>query len=293
MYIVIPGFILLSAAMLFRNYTRKRRILQKIFKMPYADKSCLLAELASPYGLSYLSDQDMFIPSGEPKSNPPYAHPASSMHSVLDQETVCFNYLEKTWMFVFWKGSDGIHTGAWTGIYHADMIVPPALRPQTVFHAASKKENFSVKMRLIGSDCPFFSVTQRQWLNGGFITGICCNPKDLLLEVSFHFPDMDMCSAFTRALLEIGYQSSKLLIEQTSVQFYFTSPKASPLVPPDVLFQNYILYKNHIFCKLFLWMTEPFFTAADRLIYLYYTHPFLFKRVLTLQGIQKNGGQIS
>lgn len=260
--------------------------------MTYAMKTDLLTGLCAPFGLSWLSVQDMLIPDAETRQKDAaygefYDRAVLSLNFVPDLEPVHFNYMGKTWLIVFCKGQFGINTGAWVGIYHADTIIPPALRQQTAFQAVSKEEALPVKIRLIGPDCPLFSVEQKQWRIGGFITGVCTSPDDLLLEVSITFPNTEMCNAFFRSMQRLGYQESKLLVYQTTVQFYYTSPKADPLIPPDDFFRNFTLHKNRFFCRLFLWMTAPCFTALDRLIYLHYTCPFLFRRTLaSLKPVQ-------
>lgn len=293
MYPIIPLtiFVIFLILLPLWKHARKSRLLRKVSDMPPAKKSALLTDLTAPFGFSYLSVQDILIFKADAPCSmetdqsgygAAYGQPALPERFVLDSEPVYFNYQGRTWLIVFRKGQYGIHTGAEAGIYHADRIVPPALRPQTVFEAASGDETVLVKMRLLGSDCPLFSVTQRQGRSGGFVTGVCVSPDDLLLEISITFPDMDMCNAFTRAMNGLGYQNSKLLLCQSTVQFYFTAPKAVPLAVPDDLLRNYVLHKNLFFCKLFLWITEPFFTASDRLLYLYYAYPFLFRRALSV-----------
>lgn len=293
MYYLLPIPIVLLFVLFLLNYHRKKQMILKISKMSYTKKCELLNELAEPYGFSYQFVQDIFSSRTDAwQRELGYGEfcdtSAMSMHMVLDCEPIYFNYQGKTWLIEFRKGQYGIHTGAEAGFYHADTIIAPALRPQTIFKAASAEEMLPVKLRLTGSDCPFFTVSQNHWWLGCFVTGTCVDPKDLILEVTLTFPDTDMCRAFTRSMHGLGYKSSELLVSHSTLQFYFTRPKSAPLHAPDLLFTKYTLFRNSILCELYLWITSPFFTTVDRLLYLHGIHPYLFHRTLTLRMFQKN-----
>lgn len=293
MYYLIPIPIVLLFVLFLLNYHRKKQAAEKISRMSYRKKCDLLNELAKPYGFSYQFVQDIFTARDDTWQKElgyeeSLAASALSMHMVLDCEPVYFNYQGKTWLIEFRKGQYGINTGAEAGFYHADTVIPPALRPQTVFKAISDKEMLPVKLRLIGPDCPFFTLSQKHWWAAGFVMGIAAPPDDLILEVTLSFPEALMCRAFVRAMQGLGYKSSELLVSSACVQFYFTRPKAAPLVPPDPLKKKYMLFQNRTLCDLFLWTAEPFFTTVDRLLYLNETHPFLFRRLLVLRTFQKH-----
>ena len=119
--------------------------------------------------------------------------------------------------------------------------------------------------------------------------GIAAPPEDLILEVTLTFPGPEMCRAFTRALHGLGYKSSEILVSSSAVQFYFTRPKAALLTPYDPLQKKYMLLRNDTLCELFLWVTRPFFTTVDRLLYLHEIHPFIFRKTLVLRKFQKHG----
>lgn len=293
MYLLIPIIIVLFFVLFLSYYHRKKQAVQKVGRMSYAWKCDLLNELAVPFGFSYQFVQDIFTFRDnawqkEFGYGEFYDLNALSMHMILDCEPVYFNYHGKTWLIEFCKGQYGINTGAEAGIYHADSVVPPALRPQTVFTAAAEDEVLPVKLRLTGPDCPLFSISQKQWRVSGFVMGTFTAPEDLILEAAVTFPNPDMCTAFTRAMNGLGYKSSELLTYQNTVQFYFTRPKSAPLMAPDVFLEKYRLLQGDIFCELFLWLTNPFFTTVDRLLYLYYTHPCLFERILCIRMFQKH-----
>lgn len=288
MYVVIPILLVLCLILALLSLHKKKRIIQKVCEMSYTEKCCLLNELAEPLGFSYQFVQDIFSTSADAWQKAFgygefYDQTALDVNMVLDCEPVYFNYQGKTWLIEFWKGQYGINTGAESGIYHADTIIAPALRPQTIFHAASSEELFPVKLRLVGSDCPYFTVNQTSWWSAGYVMGLHSKPEDLILEVKLTFPDSMMCTAFTRAMYGLGYRSSEITVYQTTAEFYFTVPKSAPLFATDTCYRNYVLWKTKKLCNLYLWITRPFCTTVDRLLCLYYYFPFLFGRFLRLR----------
>ena len=259
--------------------------------MSCTKKCSLLNELAEPFGFTYQFVQDIFTTSTDAWQKESgcgefYDQTALSANMVFDREPVYFNYRGKTWLIEFWKGQYGISTGAEAGIYHADTIVPPALRRQTIFPAAEPDEMLPVRLRLMGPECPFFNLSQTHWRPGGFVMGTCTQPEDLLLEAVLTFPEESMCRAFTRSLIALGYKNSEILVYGTTAQFFLTTPKV-PGIPWDTWVESYILWKSRLSCRLYLWVTRPFYSTADRLLFLYYLSPFLFRKTLCIRRIGK------
>ena len=259
--------------------------------MSCTKKCSLLNELAEPFGFTYQFVQDIFTTRTDAWQKETgygefYDQAALSMNMVFEREPVYFNYRGKTWLIEFWKGQYGINTGAEAGIYHADTVVPPALRRQTIFPAAEPEEMFPVSLRLIGPECPIFNLSQIHWRPGGFVMGTCIQPEDLILEATLTFPEESMCRAFTRSLIALGYKNSEILVYGTTAQFFLTTPKV-PGIPWDTWVESYILWKSRLSCRLYLWVTRPFYSTADRLLFLYYLSPFLFRKTLCIRRIGK------
>ncbi len=293
MYYLIPIPIVLLFVLFLLNYHRKKQMIQKISQTSYTRKCDLLNELAEPFGFSYQFVQDIFTArmdawQREFGYGEFYDFSALSMHMVLDCEPVYFNARGKTWLIEFRKGQYGISAGAEAGFYRADSVIPPALRPQTIFQPVPPEEMLQTRLRLIGPDCPLFTVSQQHWWLAGFVMGMAVRPEDLILEVTLTFPDGEMCRAFTRSMHGIGYKSSELLVSSNTVQFYFTSPRSALLHPTDPLLRRWVSLRDSIFSECFLWITTPFFTTVDRLLYLHEIHPFFFRRALALRMFKKH-----
>lgn len=260
--------------------------------MPYFEKYSLLNELARPFGFFYLFTHDIFTSRIDALQRKfgygsLYNLTAPAMNMVFDFEPVYFNYQGKTWLIEFWKGQYGICTGAEVGIYRADSIIPPLLRPQIIFQAAAPEEMLPVKIRLKHAERVLFTLERPHWWLTGFIMGISCLPEDLTLETSITFPDEEMCDAFVRSLKQIGYESGELMVYLRTVKFSLKEPKSTPDLFLDTWIQSYVLWKTRMLCRLYMWATKPFDKTVDRLLYLYYVTPVFFRRLLCIRPFGK------
>ena len=154
MYKLLSIFILIAILFLILNHCRKRKIICRVRCMSLAEKCRLLNELAKPFGFCYDYRQDLFSTRTDAWQKDfgygkLYDLAAPSMNMVLDTEPVYFNYQKKTWLIQFWKGQYGITAGAEMGIYHADTVIPPVLRGQTIFQAAEENEMLPMRIRLV------------------------------------------------------------------------------------------------------------------------------------------------
>ncbi len=260
----------------------------KISTLDMTTKYRLLNELLSPYGFSYSPESDIFTSKTDAWQRDLgyetfYDLTSLSMNMVLDCEPIYFNYLNKTWLLEFWKGQYGINTGAEAGIYHADSIIPPMLRPQTVFQAASPEEMLPLELHLTGPEGTVFHLKKPHWWLSGFVKGITTLPEELVLKIGITFPNEEMCTAFVRALEKLGYKKEDIQLYENTVSFYFSQPKSVPEIPSDVWIQSYVFWKASLFCRLYLWMTRPFSSTVDRLLYLHYCMPVLFRKTIRIR----------
>lgn len=275
---------------------RMKKSQKKVSDMSYLEKCSLLNHLLRPFGLFYLFAQDIFTtridaPQRKFGYGSLYDMAAPALKMVFDFEPVYFNYQGRTWLIEFWKGQYGICTGAEAGIYHADSIIPPLLRPQTIFQAASAKEMLPLKIRLKNTQKVLFNIEKPHWWLTGFMMGSSCIPEDLTLEASVTFPDEDMANAFVRSLKEIGYESKELIMDASTVQFSLTEPKSTPYFFSDLWVQSYILWRSRMLCRLYLRAVKPFDKTVDRMLYLYYAAPVIFRRVLRIRLFEKKRGR--
>lgn len=262
------------------------------------EKCCLLNLLAEPFGFCYESRQDLFSTRTDAWQKTfgygrIYDKAAASMNMVFDTESVYFDDQEKTWMIQFWKGQYGITTGAEIGLYHADSLIPPSLRSRILFHAAGETEMLPMQIRLIedgaaGDQCLFCFFRTHWWLTG-FIPGKYTAPENLKADITITFPNTSLCASFIQGLLDAGYEEQEIYQEHTTVRFLFSAPKMVSPSPCPAWRQKLVLRKNRLLCKLYLRITAPFCCTVDRLLYLYYYLPFIFRKIISMQVLRKKG----
>ena len=293
MYKLLSIFILIAILFLILNHCRKRKIICRVRCMSLAEKCSLLNELAEPFGFCYDYRQDLFSTRTDAWQKDfgygkLYDLAAPSMNMVLDTEPVYFNYQKKTWLIQFWKGQYGITAGAEMGIYHADTVIPPVLRGQTIFQAAEENEMLPMRIRLV-HDCrrQLFCLSHIHWWLTGFLVGRCIPPSEMTAEYTITVPDMDMCGSFLTSLTELGYGWDEIELDGTTLHFIFSVPKSSESLLSPEWRQRFVLWKDRLLCRIYLRFTCPFSTTADRLLYLYYYLPFAFRRTICPRKFKK------
>lgn len=273
-------------------HCKKRRIRKKICNMSTAEKCEKLSELIHPFGYCYDAKQDVFSSTldawqrnfGYTES---YNYYAPHFNMVFDYEPIYFDYRDKTWLIELWKGQYGINTGAEIGIYYSDSYVPPGLLNYTMFHCVKDEDMLPMTLHLFHKDGSIAMQRRRHWWLTLFAMGKYSEPKDLYMNVSITFPKEEMMHAFLDALEKKGYQKNDLCICGLTVVFVYDSCSTCTNPPLRRLLCNFAQWKNRIFCKLFLWVTKPFCSSLDRLLYLYYYLPFAFRRMLTIKRYKK------
>lgn len=293
MYIIFPIILIILILFLILNHCRKKRIICRVAHMSMCDKAKLLCELSEPFGFCYTAGQDVFSTRTDAWQKTfgygrLYDLAAPSMNMILDTEPVYFNYHKKTWLIQLWKGQYGITTGAEIGIYHADSVIPPMLRGQTLFHAAQEDEMLPLSIQLSSHCQPLFCFSQKHWWLTGFDIGKWNLPSNLEAEYMITFPDMEMCDSFLASLTTLGYTQNEFQVEGISVRFTFSTPKTHDSSTSPEWWRKYVLWKDRLFCRIYQKLTSPFFCTADKLLYLYYYLPYVFRRTICPRTFKKN-----
>lgn len=288
MYLLFGVFILILIFFACINYYRKKCIIKKVCCMSDCDKCLLLNELVEPFGYCYDNIQDIFSSSKDAWQRAfgysyLYDKTASRFHMVFDCLPVYFDYGGKTWLLEFWKGQYGINTGGEIGLYHADRLISPQERKHTLFASASDNEMLNFSFRLT-KDTDLAAVSARHWWLTCFLMGTFSRPEDLSMEISITFPDCDMRDAFVNGLMESGYHPCDICLCSLTVRLVFQTPVYTQCGCLCRIHKKFAQCMNRIFCRLFLWITKPFCTSADRLLYLWFYVPFAFRRTFRLHG---------
>lgn len=294
MYIAIIFILILAILCLLLFHVRKKKIIRKIYCIPCRCKCHLLNELTRPLGYCYNQKQDIFTNTADAWQKSYgyasiYDRMAPFLGMIFDCKPIYFDYEGKTWRIEFWKGQYGINTGAEAGVYHADTIIPSSARDLTIFHAATEEEAPEINMELFYKGKPVAEISGTKWWLTIFSMGQFSNPEDLSLDISLRFTDFEMRNAFIDALYTAGYNidSLHLCIYFTDVTFTFPASckRKSFFKNP---YRCYVQWKNRLFCKLYCFVTRPFNCTRDKLLYLYYLMPFIFRRMLRLKRLYRS-----
>lgn len=285
MYFFLGAFIFLAIVCAILGFWRVRTCRKKVCALSCFEKNQLLNELIEPFGFSYDPCKDLFFSridawQREFGYSQLYDQAAPHVQLVFDCEPIYFNAHGRTWLLELWKGQYGINTGAEMGLYYADTFVFPEDYSTTQFHAVKDEDLPCFSMELLSGRQCLFQRSGRHWWMTGFLMGRFCQPKDLTLKASVTFPDYEMLDGILQALDDQSYPRWVYSINCSTLTFLFHQPvffkpcKRSPIIC------RFSQWKNRKFCGLFLFVTRPFCTAEDRLLYLYYFLPAAFRKTV-------------
>ena len=133
------------------------------------------------------------------------------------------------------------------------------------------------------------TITMPHWWLAAFRMGCFSQPKELFVDFCICFPNCGMMWAFANALLQLGYKRHSLQICGSRICFSYgiaATPASCGFFAK--LACCFAQWKNRIFCRLYLFVTRPFSCTVDRLLYLYFYLPFIFRRCLRLRRCKKH-----
>lgn len=298
MYLFLSIFFIFALLCFFLNHRRKAYIIKKVRSIPLPEKCRLLNELIMPLGYQYLKCPDIFVSAFDARQREfGYTHSydcfAPCFNMVFDSEPVYFDYDNRTWLIELWKGQYGINTGAEIGIYCADSIIPPHERNRELFHTVLNEEipifSMNLKRNVNNEEQEIANISMPHWWLAAFRMGCFSQPDNLCADFCISFSDYGMMHEFADALIRLGYDACSLQICGSRICFSYKTPK-TPV--PCGFFTKPVRclaqLKNRFFCWLYLIVTRPFCCTLDRLLYLYFYLPFIFRHCLRLRRCRKH-----
>ena len=181
-------------------------------------------------GFAYDAKQDIFYSlqntwQREFGYNRIYDDAAAKVGMIIDCEPIRFFYKGKEWLVEFWKGQYGIAVGGEIGVYARDEKKSGENPLLTCFYAcAEEKDYLEMSYTLRKKDKILFTRKDVQWWLAGFKLGEYARPKDLTMDVSIVFRDVEMAEAFVYALLKVGYKAEKIYMSGSEIRFVFGRP---------------------------------------------------------------------
>ena len=276
MYFLVGSLLLIVLFFSLFHHHRKKKICQRIRSMSCEEKCERITSLIEPFGYSYIPCQDIFstvvdAPQRAFGYTALYDYYAPRFGMVYDCLPIYFDYAGRTWLIELWKGQYGINLGCEVGIYKADTLVATSQLNTTLFHSIEDHELLPVSIDLFCDNTRLAKVCVRHWWATAFDMGHYAQPYDLSMEVRITFPNATMLAAFANSLYASGkchYQICGL-----QIMIYFDYCSSCLLSGLQKMICRISQWKNRHMCHLFTWITRPFTTSLDRLLFLYFYLP--------------------
>ncbi len=273
------------------NHWRRKKIIRKVCAMCMNEKCELLDELLSPFGYAYVPSQDIFTSRIDAWQRDLgycalYDKAASRLNMVFDSLPVYFDYQNRTWMIEFWKGQYGINTGCEIGVYYADRILEEKEYKHTLFQCVSKEDMPKLSFTFYRKEQTIAKLCARHWWLTAFKTGCFSSPADLCLHACVAFPNREMARAFAAGLMNAGYDPEDICVCAQTVSFHFGRCK-SPCGFFHRLRIRLAQCLNRFWCRVYCYVTRPFCLSVDRILYLYFYLPAVFRKTLRIRKYKR------
>ena len=291
MYLFFGIFFLVLLFFFCLNHWRRKKKIKKVCTMCTEEKCDILNSMIEPFGYSYLFSQDIFTSRIDAWQREfgyctLYDKTASRFNMVFDCLPIYFDYNGRTWLIELWKGQYGINTGAEIGIYYADHILEEKEYTTTLFQSVDNKDMPHFSFHLFRQGNRIADLSGKHWWLTAFSMGRFSQPVDLYMRASVTLPDSSMVRAFTKGLINAGYTADDITVFCNTVTFSFT--ESAMQVSAYGRFRSRIAqWMNRFWCKIYLLVTRPFCLSLDRLVYLYYYLPFIFRKMFRIRKYKK------
>lgn len=277
--ILIILVILLIAWYLFR----RKWAIRKVKCTSEEEKLICINASLEPFGFTFDYCQDIVISKNDSWQRDfgymdLYDLKAPFLNMVFDAEPICFEYDCKEYRIEFWKGQYGITTGAEVGIYVRDKHNP---FKASYYRAAHDNECLDISFKLI-KRCDLFSRCDNTWWLTGFDVGLFSHPKDLVMDVCICFPDEGMLEEFLKALIDAGYSRSSIYVCDKAVCFQYCCPNNYKLNNRHKLIKCIAQIFNYVNCRIYNYITRFFNSTLDKLTYLRYMSPCLYRLIISI-----------
>ncbi len=286
--VVTVGFLLITVIYheIRKVYARKR-----VAKRSTEEKLKDLNKDLERFGFFYDAAQDIICSARYPWQREMgycrlYDEAALTMNMAIQCEPIYFQYDNRRWLLEFWKGQYGLATGGEIGIYVTDKedISVPGMFEGPFFHAVSEEEEIPMEFILYRNKTAVVSRMGTHWWLTAFDVGVFSKPKQLALDIRLTFPGRMMTEAFVKGLKEAGYREETYRICRNTVQLHFSVPHSEqPYRKARPLF-FLVQCMNHLYCILFQRLTGDFVKTLDKIDYLRFRFPVLYRSVIVLGG---------
>ncbi len=284
-YYVLSIPLLLFLLLVLMLCLKRRKCIKRTLALSISEKTSLLNQLTEPFGYMYDSSQDLFISHQDAPQklfgyHTFYDYAASFFNMVFDYETIYFNYRNRTWLIELWKGQYGVCSGCELGVYYNETIVTPDQYTDTHFDAVTPEDMPLIYLQLSDNrhpGTPLGFTQERHWWLTLFKLPYFAIPSKLQVDIAIRFPDYEMLSSFLKSF-ESTLPHTPYQIRGLTISFPFYTSKRQYRWTQRIV-RRLALSSCHFLCNAFRFLTRPFTSGGDKVIYLYFYLP-IFVRFL-------------
>lgn len=287
---LLPGILVfIFLLVLLGGCRRRKKIIKKVCCMCLKEKCEILDNLLMPFGYEYVPSQDIFtsrIDAWQRKFGYSafYDKAASHFGMVIDSLPVYFNYDGRTWLIELWKGQYGINTGCEIGVYYAERILNENELDYTLFNSVNDEDMPELSLVFYNSvkNKELAQLSKPHWWLTAFKPGLFTPASNLSLWASITLHSPQMAKAFSNALINTGFHPCDICVHRNTVTFTFEGFTHVCCIFSKLRIAAAMRF-NRLLCRIFLFATRPFKRSADRVLYLYYYIPFVFRRIFNVR----------
>lgn len=283
-FLFITIAILLVALLIILRMTYAKR------KVKYTDADTKIRRLNAalePFGFQYdvLNDgicSGMYPWQRELGYCAAYDKAAFTMYMVFDCEPIYFDYNGARYLLQVWKGQYGCTTGAEIGLY-VNRSEDFTKAPEDLFYeCVEDAECLPMTYTLYKNGEKIQVRSGVHWWLTGFLVGMFSDKSELSMEVGIGFPNFQMCNAFYKGLLKVGYTRDGIYVEQNRVYFKFDVPISSQPMVCGGWCRKRVMRRNRKNCKLYCCVSKGFDTTLDKITYIGYCFPLLYRTLIRM-----------
>jgi len=264
---------------------------RKVRKMDEDTKEKRLDAATRPFGFLYDPGQDIFYSKMYPWQRKigyekAFDEGALLLSMVIDCEPVYFEYDDRIWLIEFWKGQYGMTTGAEIGVYCTKKPEDYKKGDEKTLHydSVSDEERLYMQYILYRNGEEIIRRRAEHWWLTAFEPGMFSRPEELSMCIKIIFPRERMCYAFFKSLIEMGYSGREIYMGGSYVTLSFTRPKSSQPVRKAGCLRAIVQGNNRRNCRIYKKRTRMFETDLDKITFLSYRYPLLYRAVLGFRG---------
>jgi len=223
-----------------------------------------------------------------------YDDAAIFMNMVIDCEPIRFDYDGKSWLIELWKGQYGMTTGAEIGVYYTRRRVGNSEKDheRAFYKCVKDADMLPMSVSLLKNGRELFNLNQRHWWLTGFVLGEFSHPEDLRAIFGITFPDDKMKTAFTTALLDLGYDNCRFDAEGLTVRVVFSEPFSKQPSTRSVIRVRETEAVNKELCELWNDATIGLKNANEKLQFIKERDPELYEKAVAFGKVKRKARHV-